>query len=103
MTAPKRTEQLAHGVRDAVGAYLTKNVEFPADTFVTVTRAVIAPGSGAATVYVSILPHSRTAQVLAVLERELYHLQGAVNRAIPRRPVPRIRLAVERALLSDAT
>lgn len=90
---PKRPEQLAHALRDAVGAYVARELTFPDGLLVTITRAQVSLNRRAATVFVSVYPTDGIGPALAELQRHLFEIQGAVNHAIERRPAPRIRFA----------
>lgn len=92
---PRRTEQLAHALRDLVGAYLARSLEFPAGVLVTVTRASVSGNRRVATIFVSVYPPAEAPQALDALTQHLFEIQGEVNRAIGRRPAPRIRFAAD--------
>lgn len=87
---PRRSEQLAHALRDVVGHYLQREMEFPEDTLVTVTSARVSGDARVATVLVSVLPAARGTETLQILKDERYAVQGVVNRTIDRHPAPEI-------------
>lgn len=91
----RRSEQLAHELRDQVGTLLVERVEFPEGMIVTVSRAAVTADGRSATVYLSVLPPERGPQVLALLDARLYDLQGALYERLDRHPGPRIRFALE--------
>lgn len=91
----RRPEQLAHELRDQVGALLVERVEFPEGTIVTVSRTVVTADGRSATVVLSVLPPERGPSVLALLDAQLYDLQGALYERLDRHPGPRVRFALE--------
>lgn len=92
---PRRLEQLAQELRDVVARALTRAVEFPEGTLVTVTRAQVTENLQSATVLVSVLPPELGADALAVIERAQYELQGIVNETITRHRAPRLFFQLE--------
>lgn len=92
----RRSDQLAHALRDVVGQYLQKEMEFPVDTFVTVTGTRISGDARVATVFVSVLPSARGEEVLRILLEERYALQGMVHRAVDRHPAPELHFELAR-------
>jgi ribosome-binding factor A len=95
---PRRTEQLAHALRDVVGRYLQKEVEFPHNTLVTITSARVSGDGRTTMLCVSVLPAARGAEVLQILQDERYAVQGMVHRAVDRHPAPEIQFE----LVADA-
>ena len=93
---PRRTDQLAQEIRDDVGKFLKSEIEFPADTFVTVTRVEVSKNRRAAKVYLSSLPETSGLRALKTVRQRLYALQGAVNESLGRRHAPRLTLALDR-------
>lgn len=91
----KRPEQLAHTLRDVVGAALSQALEFPRGTIVTVTRAQVAPNARSATLYVSAFPEERVQEALAAIEEHRAELQRIVNEGTGRHPAPRIRFVAD--------
>lgn len=80
------------------GQVLQTEADVPAGVLVTVTAAVATRNLRAATVWLSVLPTDQGATVLAALQAQLYHLQGAFNRRIALQPLPRLRLALTEAV-----
>lgn len=91
----KRSEQLAHALRDLVAQFLTTDVEFGPGTLVTVTRAEVTHDGGAATIFISALPEAYGTTALQLITSHLYELQGRVNLSLGRRHSPRLRLAID--------
>lgn len=92
MPSPRRIEKLEILLREEIAAGIDRAIEFSAGTLVTITRVAVSPDGRYATVYFSALGGSR-ANALAVLQKNAYHLQQEINRALRMRPVPKIRFA----------
>lgn len=90
---PRRPEQLAHALRDAVATFVAEELEFPDGVLVTVTRALVSGDERSATLFVSIYPDAQSDDALARLSAQLYDLQGRVNETLGHRRAPRIRFA----------
>lgn len=91
----RRPDQLAHALRDLAGRYLRERVDLPEGVFVTVTRAYVPAGRAVATIFLSVLPRERGAEMIQLLAPHLYDLQGMINTALSRRASPRVTLALE--------
>lgn len=91
----RRPEQLSEYLRAIVSTFLRREVEFPADTLVTVTRVEVSHNHRSATVWISVLPTARADDALAAIAAELYALQGTVNESVKKHPVPRVRFRID--------
>jgi ribosome-binding factor A len=92
MPSPRRREQLNVLFREQIAAIVDREVEFVEGAMVTFTRVELSPDGRYATAYISVLGGS-AADALAMLEKNVYPVQQAVNRAVRMRPVPKIRFA----------
>ena len=81
-------------MREEIARVIERDIEFGRGVMVTVTRVAISPDGFYATAYVSVLGGS-PGGALAVLQKNVYDIQQAINRALRMRPVPKIRFAVD--------
>lgn len=91
-----RPEQLPEYLRAVVGRFLAEELELPKGVFVTVTRVELTRGKERATVRISVLPHERAEEIIALLRERHYDLQGTVNKTVTTRPVPRVSFRLDR-------
>jgi len=92
----RRIEQVNDLLREELGKIIIRDIEFPAGSLVTITRAVTSPDLHYADIFVSIMPASREEEALELLATEVGKIQHALNRKLRMRPVPRIKFRVDR-------
>lgn len=81
-------------LKDELARILDRELDIPEDTLVTITRVAISPDVHYATASISILGRKRK-ETLAVLKKNVSHIQQVLNRRVRIRPVPRIKFAVD--------
>lgn len=91
----RKAQQRAHELRDVVGKLLRATVEFPPDTVVTVTKAAVSADGLRGTVFLSVFPEGRSAEILALVERRRGDLQRGVATRFGRHPSPRVRYVLD--------
>lgn len=89
-----RGEKLNMLLRDELGNIIDREIEFPQSSMVTLTHVVTSSDLRYATVFLSVLNGENT-HVLEILEKNVYHIQQRLNKALRMRPVPRIRFAID--------
>lgn len=92
MATLRRIERINQLVREEVTKIIDRELEFPEQAMVTITRVAASRDALHANVYFSALGIPPDA-VLAVLQKNIYHIQQMVNRRLKMRPVPKIRFA----------
>ncbi len=88
-------EQLPEYLRAILGSAVAREVDLPEGVLVTVTRVELRDRHHDATVWVSVLPKTRAAEIFALLRQHLYVLQGVVNTTLSSRPAPRLVLVLD--------
>jgi ribosome-binding factor A len=74
------------------GEILQTEVDLPPDVLVTVTRVDVTRNLASAEIFLSVYPLDQVETILTLLRSQIYELQGALNRRLDARPLPRIRL-----------
>lgn len=90
----KRGEKLNMLMRDELGKIIDRTLEFPEGALVTITRVHTSSDLRYATVFVSIFNMDNT-NALEMLDKNVYHIQQQLNKALRMRPVPKIRFAID--------
>lgn len=90
MALALRIEKLNIFLKDEIAKILNREIEFPEGLLVTITRIAVASDLHYATVFFSALG-GEAKEVLALLEKNVYHIQQVLNRAVRMRPVPKLR------------
>jgi ribosome-binding factor A len=83
-------------VKRELAQLILKEVEFPKDIFVTITRAETSGNLIDVKIYISVIPEGAEAKVMAVLNRHIYEIQQKFNKRVKMRPVPKIRFVEEK-------
>ncbi len=93
----KRIERVNQLLKRELSQLILREIEFPKDILVTVTRVDALDNLSEARVYVSVLPEKDSTRVLQILGKKIYFLQQKINRRLKMRPVPQIRFLEEKA------
>lgn len=91
----KRIAQVNSLIQRLMGEIILKEADVPPDVLVTVSAVETVPNLRSATVWLYILPLARGEEVLALLKNQMYDIQGALNRALSMRPLPRVTLKLD--------
>lgn len=77
-------------IRRELSQLLLREVDFPKNILVTVTRVETSIGLNEAKIYISVIPGNRITWVLHILEKRVYGLQQRLNKRLRMRPTPKI-------------
>jgi ribosome-binding factor A len=77
-------------IRQELGKILLREVDFPGDALVTVTRVAASPSLNRARVYISTIPEQKSEEVMLILNRQVYFIQQKLNKKLNMRPMPKI-------------
>lgn len=86
----KRIEQVDLLIKKELSKIILKEVDFPNDVLVTITRVETTGNLIESRVFVSVLPEKKLEEVFKILDKNIYILQQAVNRRLIMRPMPKI-------------
>ena len=90
-----RIEKVNSLIKRLFGEILLEDADMPVDVLVTISAVETTPNLRSATVWLYILPLERGEEVLGMLKEQMYDLQGALNRALSMRPLPRVTLKLD--------
>ena len=90
-----RILQINELIQKELGQIILREVEFPKNTLVTITRVETSPDLSQAKVYVSCLPDNQGDRMLQILKRQGYHIQHKLNKRLGTKIIPRIRFVKE--------
>ena len=86
----ERVQRVNQLIKKELSQIILKEVNFPPDVLVTVTRVESSRNLIQAKVYISVMPENETANVLQILDNLIYDLQQQLNKRLKMRPIPRI-------------
>lgn len=91
----KRIQRVNQLIKKEVGQIILREIEFPGDVLVTVTRVETSPDLEQARVFVSAMPEDKSLQILQILKRQIYEIQQFINKRLRMRPIPKIEFTPE--------
>ena len=77
-------------IKKELSQIILKEVEFPKDVLVTLTRAETLPNLSDCKVWVSVMPEDRFKEVFKILNRSIYFIQQKLNKRLKMKRVPKI-------------
>ena len=92
---PNRIAKVNKHIQRTFGEILQAEAVLPKDVMVTVTGVETTRSLRATTIWLSILPETQEHKVMKKLKKQLYDLQGSLNRKVKLQPNPRITLSVD--------
>ena len=92
----KRIQRLNQLIKKEVAQLILREVEFPKDILVTVTRVKTTPDLRESKIFISVFPEKEEKKVASFLNRKIYFLQQKINKRLKMRPIPKILFSEER-------
>lgn len=72
-----------------------KEADVPSDVLVTISRVDTTPNLRSTTIWLYSTPLERGPAVMELLEKQLYDLQGSLNKKLSLKPLPHIQLRLD--------
>ena len=94
--AKNRIPQVNELIKRELSKVILKEVEFPKDTLVTITRVQTSSNLIKAKVYISEMPENQIPQVFKILNQKIFDLQQIINKRLKMRPIPKIKFVEEK-------
>jgi len=91
----KRILRINELIKREINQIILREIEFPANTLVTITRVETNANLAETRVYISCLPETQISKALQILKMNIYHIQQLLNQGLSIRIVPRIRFVEE--------
>lgn len=98
-----RLIKINKNIQRVFGEVLQREADLPADVLVTIARVDTTPNLRSATIWLYIFPLEQGESIVTQLKSQLYDLQGALNRNLHLRPLPRVRLRLDTGAAYAAT
>lgn len=86
----KRIPRVNQLIKKELSQIILREIEFPQDVLVTVTRVETSGNLIETKVYVSSMPSIKSKEIISLLNRNIYNLQQMLNRRLKMRPIPKI-------------
>jgi len=94
--AKNRILQVNELIKRELSKLILKEIEFPKDTLVTITRVQTSSNLIQTKVYVSVIPENQTPRILQILNQQIFNLQQIINKRLKMRPIPKIKFVEEK-------
>ena len=86
----ERIQRVNHLIRNELAKIILKEIEFPPDVLVTLTRVQTTKDLAESQVFVSVFPEEKNKEILKILGGQIYFLQKKLDRILRMRIVPKI-------------
>ena len=86
----KRIDQVNQLIQEELSQIILKEIEFPKNVLVTLTRVETTPNLIESKVFISVMPEDKMDEVFRILNERIYEIQQMLNKRLKMRPVPRI-------------
>ena len=95
-----RIQRVNSLIQEELGNIILREIEFPQNTLVTITRVKTSANIFEASILISVLPSDKFKQVIKILNNSIYELQQLLNKRLKMRPMPRIKFMQETETIS---
>ena len=82
-------------VKKHVNDIILKDLSLKEGVFVTIAKVDTSPDLRYTRIFISIFPEDNINYVTKTLEKELYKIQGALNKKLHMKPIPRLEFRVD--------
>jgi ribosome-binding factor A len=83
-------------IKREISKMMLREIEFPKDALVTVTRVQTSSNLSDSNIYISVLPENKIGKVLERLKKQMYFIQQRFNNIVKMRPLPRLKFLEEK-------
>jgi ribosome-binding factor A len=92
----KRIPRVNQLIKKELSQIILREIEFPREVLVTVTRVETSVDLNRARVFISCLPEIQSKEILEILNRQIYEIQQKMNKRLKMKFVPRIEFVEEK-------
>lgn len=97
----KRAEQIAEIIQRKVNDFFVREIEFPLESLVTLTKIEVTPDLKQAVMYLSILPINQTGSVLKAVNKNLKQIRHFLGSQLKLRVAPHLKVVVDDSALKS--
>lgn len=91
----RRLARINKLIMQELGGIILRELKFPENTLVTITRVESTENLSEAKIYISTIPENYSLKALEFLNKNIYDIQQLLNKKIKIRIVPRIKFIKE--------
>lgn len=82
-------------IKKNIGEIIARKIDLKPGVFVTVAKVDTTPDLRYTRIFVSIFPEKEIDYAAKTLQKELYRLQGALNKKLVMKPLPKIEFKID--------
>jgi len=82
-------------IRQNINDILTRELSLKPGVFITIAKVDTTPDLRYTRIFVSIFPEKETAYAVKTLGKELYRIQGALNKKLHMKPLPKVEFKLD--------
>ena len=86
----ERIKKINQLIKKELSNIIIKEIEFPEDAWVTLTRIESSVDLRQCRAYISVMPEDKIKTILKILDSQIYNLQQKLNKRLNMRPIPKI-------------
>lgn len=90
-----RIEKVNELIRSLIGEILTRELSLKPGVFITVSRVDTSSDLRYTRIFLSIFPEKDIEYVEKTLEKEIYKIQGELNKKLSMKPLPKIQFKTD--------
>ena len=90
-----RIEKVNELIRSLIGEILTRELSLKPGVFITVSRVDTSSDLRYTRIFLSIFPEKDIEYVEKTLEKEIYKIQGELNKKLSMKPLPKIQFKID--------
>lgn len=98
----KRIPQVNQLIKKELSQIILREIDFPRDILVTITRVESAKDLISAKAFISVMPEEKSSLVFKALNNQVYYLQQKLNNRLKMRPIPKIEFKEEKTTIEAA-
>jgi ribosome-binding factor A len=98
----KRIQRVNQLIKKELSKILLKEVDFPKNILLSITRVDASVDLRIARVYISYLPEKETKKAFKILNQLIYNFQQKLNKRLNMRPIPRIKFIQDKEIKKTA-
>jgi ribosome-binding factor A len=90
-----RVEKINSLIKQYISEIISRDLSLKSGVLITISKVDTGNDLRYSQVSISIFPEKETAYVMATLKKEIYAIQGSLNRKMPTRIIPKIRFKLD--------
>jgi len=92
---PSRIEKINELIKRYLGEIMTQELDLKSGVFITISKVDTTPDLRYTRVFISVFPEKDIDYAMKTLKKEIYKLQGMLNRKLAMKPLPKIEFKVD--------